>query len=150
MRVKIFEHNSVFYATILKDDKAVNGKRMQSKDLSILNKKIDLYLRTPVNKRCLFNHYAHDLDYDILSYYCEVWIITEENKNNVVGIEKRGTKNYQIDHIIPIIYGFYNNIDPCIIGGFENLQIITSIENLKKNTKITPEAEKLLLKHGLL
>lgn len=38
MRVKINEHNSVFYATILKDDKAVNGKRMQSKDLNILNK----------------------------------------------------------------------------------------------------------------
>ena len=55
MRVKIFEHNSVFYATILKDDKAVNGKRMQSKDLKILNIKKNTKI-TPEAEKLLLKH----------------------------------------------------------------------------------------------
>lgn len=43
---------------------------------------------------------------------------------------------YQLDHIIPIKYGFDNGIDPSIIGSIENLQFISWEENRKKWHKI--------------
>lgn len=40
--------------------------------------------------------------------------------------------NYQLDHIIPIHYGFHNNIPAEDIGNIKNLQFITWEENSKK------------------
>ena len=64
-------------------------------------------------------------------YYYNVWIETEKNAHNLENIEKRG-KHYSIDHVIPITYGYSNKICPLKIGGFKNLRVICSIENIKK------------------
>lgn len=43
---------------------------------------------------------------------------------------------YQLDHIIPIQYGFENNIDPKIIGHINNLRFIPWEENNFKRNKL--------------
>lgn len=43
---------------------------------------------------------------------------------------------YQLDHIIPIQYGFDNNIDPEIIGHIENIQFIPWEQNNEKRDSI--------------
>lgn len=68
-------------------------------------------------------------------YYYNVWIETEKNAPKLENIEKRGT-HYSIDHIIPIIYGYSNNICPLKIGGLKNLRVISSIENIRKAQSI--------------
>lgn len=42
---------------------------------------------------------------------------------------------YQLDHIIPIKFGFDNNICPWVIGHIDNLQIIPWMDNLIKGDK---------------
>ena len=46
---------------------------------------------------------------------------------------------YQLDHIIPIQYGFDNNIPPEIIGHIDNLQFIPWEENNAKRDKLIKE-----------
>jgi 5-methylcytosine-specific restriction endonuclease McrA len=46
---------------------------------------------------------------------------------------------YQLDHIIPIQYGFENSIPPEIIGHIDNLQFIPWEENNAKRDKLIKE-----------
>jgi hypothetical protein len=58
------------------------------------------------------------------------------NPNDLpIGINGSGDV-YQVDHIIPIIYGFNNKINPEIIGSFENLQLIHWYENNQKSKQL--------------
>lgn len=50
----------------------------------------------------------------------------------------------QIDHIIPIIYGFKNNLSPELIANPLNLRMLSAKDNLKKKQKLTTEAKALL------
>ena len=73
-------------------------------------------------------------------YYAEVWRITNRHNLSLLeNCEKRGRSGvdgaYQLDHIIPISYGFYNNISLEIIGNIENLRFITWEENREKWNK---------------
>jgi len=74
-------------------------------------------------------------------YYNEVHKITKrQNIQSLKYFEKRGkskkgTDNYQLDHIIPISEGFRNNIDPYIIGDISNLRFIPWQENIQRNKK---------------
>jgi hypothetical protein len=49
-----------------------------------------------------------------------------------------------LDHIIPIIYGFKNNLAPEIIADARNLKVLPAKKNLSKKSVMTPEAEALL------
>ena len=49
-----------------------------------------------------------------------------------------------LDHIIPIIYGFKNGLSPELIADGRNLRIICATQNLRKKQKLTDEARKLL------
>jgi hypothetical protein len=49
------------------------------------------------------------------------------------GKSRKGTDNYQLDHIIPISEGFRNNIDANIIGDITNLRFIPWLENILRN-----------------
>jgi len=73
-------------------------------------------------------------------YYKIVWEYTEQNAPNVPNIELRG-KDYHLDHIMPIAYGFKNDIDPAIIGALDNLQILTHRDNFLKAAKYKPETK---------
>ena len=44
--------------------------------------------------------------------------------------------NYNIDHIVPTMYGFWNNIPPELIGNIRNMRVIPKIDNIKKRCNI--------------
>jgi len=69
-----------------------------------------------------------------LLYYALVWGYTETNAPNVKGIELRG-KDYHLDHIMPISWGYRNGILPAVIGGIDNPQILTHKQNFLKASK---------------
>lgn len=65
--------------------------------------------------------------------------------------EKRGRIDlkedaHHLDHIIPMEYGFANQIPPEHIGHICNLQFIPAVENVVKSAKIVMEYEELLEK----
>ena len=78
-------------------------------------------------------------------YRKEVDILSENNYNSNIDLinpnryprGKCGVDGaYQLDHIIPIHYGFVNSIPPEDIAKTENLQMLPWEENLKKSNKI--------------
>jgi hypothetical protein len=72
-------------------------------------------------------------------YYNEVHKITKRQAIHTLefhenrGKAKKGTDNYQLDHIIPISEGFRDNINPNIIGDISNLRFIPWKENILRN-----------------
>ena len=76
-------------------------------------------------------------------YWFVVWEITERNAAQVAGIEKRGAA-FHLDHIVPILYGYEHNISPHLIGGLDNLRIISRAENMRKVNFITECSKKVL------
>lgn len=81
-------------------------------------------------------------------YISQCWTMTESNKHLLQDIELRCFKKYDIDHIVPISYGYKHNISPSLIGSIDNLRIIPNKDNLKKGTRITDESIALLEKWG--
>lgn len=49
-----------------------------------------------------------------------------------------------LDHIIPMIYGFKNDLPVELISDIRNLRIINASQNLRKRQKLTDEAKTLL------
>jgi hypothetical protein len=68
-------------------------------------------------------------------YYSKVWIESNKNSKYINNIELRGL-DYHLDHIVPISYGFTNNISPLLIGGISNLRIIHKKDNMIKCDKV--------------
>lgn len=95
--------------------------------------------------REIINHNTSNRCKDLESYLYTLKVITESNINciGLKDINKRG-KDYHLDHIIPISYGFQKGIDHKLISSKVNLQILTSTENILKGLKITEEAINLL------
>lgn len=77
-------------------------------------------------------------------YYIRVWIATLRNEILLPNFDKKNIDGLDTDHIVPISYGFKNNISPEFIGSLENLQLIPNQLNLNKGAKITPRALCLL------
>ena len=70
-----------------------------------------------------------------LRYYRNVWKITLANNIDILMAgNKRGKYDYHIDHKIPIIYGFKNNIPEEQIGHISNLQPLFWKDNFKKSS----------------
>lgn len=58
-------------------------------------------------------------------YYKLVWEITNaQDLKSLPNSHKRGWRDYHLDHIMPISYGFKNGILPCHIGDISNLRFI--------------------------
>ena len=53
-------------------------------------------------------------------------------KSDGLDITNRGFHKMNVDHIIPIYYGWKNNISPYLIGMSSNLQLISYNENKAK------------------
>ena len=91
---------------------------------------------------------SYKKDLEKFLYYFKVWQLTEENATNLKDISNRG-KDYHIDHIIPISYGYKYNINPSFIGSLDNLQLISKKENFSKNLKVTEQTKEILLKFNI-
>ncbi len=77
-------------------------------------------------------------------YYKKVWALTNKVKHLVKDIDKRCYKQYELDHIVPISYGYKNNISPTLIASIDNLQMLKYKENREKSTILNEEAKILL------
>jgi hypothetical protein len=109
------------------------------------------------SKNCKFSsdfyHFNKRVNRKILNkykkYVKDVYFYTERslkiNGEKIKNLELRGRKfGYQLDHKFSIFDGFNKNIDPKIIGHWKNLEIITSLENIKKYSSSTLTIEQLL------
>ena len=84
-------------------------------------------------------------DLDKRLYYARVWEVTECQPLSILeNSNKRGWKNYHLDHIYPISMGYKEKITPKKIGNIKNLRFIHYEENIKKGSKITNESIKAL------
>lgn len=78
-------------------------------------------------------------------YYAMVWEVTESQPLYILeNFDKRGWKNYHLDHIYPISMGYKEKIPPEKIGDIKNLRFIHFEENLKKGSTITNDSLKSL------
>jgi len=78
-------------------------------------------------------------------YYAMVWEVTESQPLYILeNFDKRGWKNYHLDHIYPISMGYKEKISPEKIGDIKNLRFIHFEENLKKGSTITIDSLKSL------
>jgi hypothetical protein len=78
-------------------------------------------------------------------YYAMVWEVTESQPLYILeNSDKRGWKNYHLDHIYPIAMGFANNIPPKKMGNIKNLRFIPHTENISKGSRITSESKNAL------
>lgn len=74
-------------------------------------------------------------------YYLKVWKVTMQQPLDTLknfdkrGKSKKGTNNYQIDHIIPISDGYKTNLLPEIVGNIKNLRMLHWRENIKRYHK---------------
>lgn len=51
----------------------------------------------------------------------------------------RGIREYHLDHIVPIWYGFVNNIDPELLSKKENLRMLYYVDNLRRDKQTLDE-----------
>lgn len=70
-------------------------------------------------------------------YRAKVDRLTEKVAHMIPGIEKRKFREWDLDHIIPVKYGFKNKIPPEKIAALPNLRIIPHKENFRKGSKLT-------------
>jgi len=127
----------------LYNDETINRLLLNYKS-SDRNSKISNNLKETLAKRA---GYISREDYELqlpdkIKYYRKVGKLTRKNihllpeydssKHGLCGVDGA----YQIDHIIPISYGYDNNIPPEIIADVSNLQFIPWEENLSKSDKI--------------
>lgn len=84
-------------------------------------------------------------------YRRQVTTLTNRNKHHLdlstIGL--CGTPGAtQVDHIVPVKYGYLNDIPPELIASSDNLQIIPWEENRQKWDILTEDAKQLLMKWG--
>lgn len=73
------------------------------------------------------------------------WKITDQQPvKRLKNADKRGFRNYHLDHKVSVWYGYKNSIDPYVIGNINNLEFIPYKDNMKKNTKCTFNADQSL------
>lgn len=140
MRIEIKENAVEFYSN--KNAHSFTLEFENEFDLNLINRFALFYNKHPRR------HKARKLGIEHGCYWFVVWEITEKNAHKVQDIHTRGAQ-FHLDHIIPIQYGFENNINPHIIGSHLNLQMLPAKENLKKSNNITEKAIELLKKFEL-
>ena len=84
---------------------------------------------------------------DYENYYRAVWRYTNRNYKKFMSNQKRNRQNH-LDHILSIVKGFNNNLDPIIVGSIYNLRIISSVANRKKSYKSDITIEELIKRNN--
>ena len=75
-------------------------------------------------------------------YFSKVRFMTDHVKKQIP--KKRDMNDLHLDHIIPIVFGYENDIAPEILSLPENLQYISKNANLKKGQLLTEKSLKIL------
>jgi predicted transcriptional regulator len=132
----------------LKKSKLLKKRGKKTKNKSNGSKKDKIYYeirkitkKYPKIKKKIKN--IKDLDKRL--YYAKVWEVTEQQPLFILeNSDKRGWKNYHLDHIYPISMGYKEKIPPEKIGNIKNLRFIHHTENMDKGSKITNESRNAL------
>ena len=82
-------------------------------------------------------------------YFKECRRLSLKNIKKIPGIELRKFNEFDVDHIVPISYGYKKKIPVELIGSVENMRIIPHKDNLSKSDKLTELAARLLLRWGI-
>ena len=132
----------------LKNNKS-KKKRLKTSNLSTdstKNNKLKYLIRKITKKYPKIKQKIKNIkDLDKKLYYAMVWEVTEQQPLYILeNSDKRGWKNYHIDHIYPISMGYKDKIPPEKIGNIKNLRFIHYTENLDKGSKITNESRNAL------
>jgi hypothetical protein len=96
--------------------------------------------RSMYNKLCANTYTSYEEWKESFSerekYYKRVRSLTESQPlYKLKNYDKRGKTGYHLDHIIPVSYGYANNIPPEAIADISNLQMLPYDENIKKGNK---------------
>ncbi len=91
--------------------------------------------------------HANPLDYKFQEYKKLARRLTTVIKNLY---NLNPPKGYHVDHKISVHNGYYNKIPAYLIASFENLQIITSFENLQKGSSSSITKDDLYRLHGII
>ena len=132
----------------LKNNKS-KKKRLKTSNLSTdstKNNKLKYLIRKITKKYPKIKQKIKNIkDLEKKLYYAMVWEVTEQQPLYILeNSDKRGWKNYHIDHIYPISMGYKDKIPPEKIGNIKNLRFIHYTENLDKGSKITNESRNAL------
>jgi hypothetical protein len=74
--------------------------------------------------------------------------LTELVVHKIDGIETRGWSTNNVDHIVPIAYGYFHNIPVDVLAGIDNLVMLSWKENCLKGRTLTDDSIFLLKKWG--
>jgi 5-methylcytosine-specific restriction endonuclease McrA len=89
-------------------------------------------------------------DLDKRLYYIKVWAITESQPLDKLRNSKKrcwkGVGCHHLDHVVPIIKGFVDNIPPEHIGSLTNLRFIHWSKNISKGSTMTEASHRVLRK----
>jgi hypothetical protein len=77
-------------------------------------------------------------------YYDKCWELSNINAKGLPDIKNRRWGKFDLDHIVPISYGYRNNIPIELIASKANLRVISHRENFEKNARITDESIEIL------
>lgn len=120
---------------------------MTEREKEIIKECKSILKKNPNLKKRRLNN-IKDLEKRLYYYIC--WFVTESQPLHVLRNHNRrcfkGINCYHLDHIVPIVHGFYNNIPPEKIGSLSNLRFIRSTVNMRKGHKLTTESHKVLKK----
>lgn len=99
--------------------------------LKISQRTSEQYLQSSLYKKRQANRGPYQ------SYYREVWRLTEQNDLSILeNNDRRGYRQYHLDHILPIRVGFDSGIPANEIADIRNLQFLWWKANMNKRTKI--------------
>lgn len=75
-------------------------------------------------------------------YFDKVRSMTDHVKKQIP--KRRDLSEAHLDHIVPVVFGYDNNIPPEILSLPENLKYISKMKNLKKGQSLTAESVEVL------
>lgn len=118
------------------------GRTLSSKMKGVsrpdLRKNTDLKKLSDYRLRCSFDFnigdYPNEFDFTLIENYG--WYSAKNRGNNLNGVSR--------DHIVSVMFGFENGIDPKIISHPANCQLLKHNDNVSKNKKCGISIDELL------
>ena len=117
-----------------------NSNRMKGKPRPDLRKERDLSSLTGYRKECSFSFNLSDYpsEFDFLLVEKYGWYRAKNRGDNLNGVSR--------DHIVSVLFGYENGIDPKIISHPANCQLLRHNENASKNKNCSLTIDELLVK----